>query len=475
MTATPFSPPAASAAAAAAATSPAAAQTGRGSYWITTFGCQMNKADSERMAGILEAMGYREAPAELEADLVLYNTCTIRDNAEQKVYSYLGRQAQRKRANPNLTLVVAGCVAQQEGESLLRRVPELDLVMGPQHANRLDVLLAQVEQGQQVVATEEHHILEDITTARRDSTICGWVNVIYGCNERCTYCVVPSVRGKEQSRLPEAIRLEMEGLAAQGFKEITLLGQNIDAYGRDLPGITPEGRRTHTLTDLLQAVHDVEGIERIRFATSHPRYFTERLIDACADLPKVCEHFHIPFQSGDDDVLKAMARGYTVDRYRRIVERIRERMPEASISADVIVAFPGETDAQYRRTLELIEEIGFDAVNTAAYSPRPNTPAADWPDQLSEDVKVERLREINALVERKARERSARYAGRIEQILVEGANPKDPQQVMGRTRTNRLTFFPAAKADGGVWGVGDLVSVRIEEVRAFSLSGTALA
>jgi tRNA-2-methylthio-N6-dimethylallyladenosine synthase len=420
-------------------------------------------------------MGYREAQAELEADLVLYNTCTIRDNAEQKVYSYLGRQAQRKRANPHLTLVVAGCVAQQEGESLLRRVPELDLVMGPQHANRLDVLLARVEQGQQVVATEEHHILEDITTARRDSTICGWVNVIYGCNERCTYCVVPSVRGREQSRLPEAIRLEMEGLAAQGFKEITLLGQNIDAYGRDLPGITPEGRRQHTLTDLLHYVHDVEGLERIRFATSHPRYFTERLIDACADLAKVCEHFHIPFQSGDDDVLKAMARGYTVDRYRRIIERIRERMPDASISADVIVAFPGETDAQYRRTLDLIEEIGFDAVNTAAYSPRPNTPAAGWPNQLSEAVKVERLRELNALVERKAKERSARYAGRIEQILVEGTNPKDPDQVMGRTRTNRLTFFPAARhphqPESSRWQPGDLVDVRIEEVRAFSLSG----
>ena len=447
---------------------------GRGSYWITTFGCQMNKADSERMAGILESMGYREAQAELEADLVLYNTCTIRDNAEQKVYSYLGRQAQRKRTNPNLTLVVAGCVAQQEGESLLRRVPELDLVMGPQHANRLDTLLAQVEQGQQVVATEEHHILEDITTARRDSSICGWVNVIYGCNERCTYCVVPSVRGREQSRLPEAIKLEMEGLAAQGFKEITLLGQNIDAYGRDLPGITPEGRRAHTLTDLLHHVHDVEGIERIRFATSHPRYFTERLIDACADLAKVCEHFHIPFQSGDDDLLKAMARGYTVDRYRRIIERIRERMPDASISADVIVAFPGETDAQYRRTLDLIAEIGFDAVNTAAYSPRPNTPAADWPDQLSEEVKVERLREINALVERTARERSARYAGRSEQILVEGSNPKDPGQVMGRTRSNRLTFFPAVRAGGGAWQPGDLVTVRIEEVRAFSLSGQAV-
>ena len=451
------------------------ATTGRGSYWITTFGCQMNKADSERMAGILESMGYSEATAELEADLVLYNTCTIRDNAEQKVYSYLGRQAQRKRTNPNLTLVVAGCVAQQEGESLLRRVPELDLVMGPQHANRLDVLLNQVEQGQQVVATEEHHILEDITTARRDSSICGWVNVIYGCNERCTYCVVPSVRGKEQSRLPEAIKLEMEGLAAQGFKEITLLGQNIDAYGRDLPGITPEGRRQHTLTDLLQFVHDVEGIERIRFATSHPRYFTERLIDACADLPKVCEHFHVPFQSGDDDVLKAMARGYTVERYRRIIDRIRDRMPDASISADVIVAFPGETDAQYRRTLDLIDEIGFDQVNTAAYSPRPNTPAADWPNQLSEAVKVQRLQEINALVERKAKERSARYAGRTEQVLVEGVNPKQADQVMGRTRTNRLTFFPASRAAGGHWQAGDLVDVRIEEVRAFSLSGVALS
>jgi len=448
-----------------------ATQAQRGSYWITTFGCQMNKADSERMAGILEAMGYRAGDDEHSADLVLYNTCTIRDNAEQKVYSYLGRQAQRKRVNPNLTLVVAGCVAQQEGESLLRRVPELDLVMGPQHANRLDVLLAQVEQGQQVVATGEHHILEDITTARRDSSVCGWVNVIYGCNERCTYCVVPSVRGQEQSRLPGAIKLEVEGLAARGFKEITLLGQNIDAYGRDLPGITPEGRRSHTLTDLLHHVHDVAGIGRIRFATSHPRYFTERLIDACAELPKVCEHFHIPFQSGDDEVLKAMARGYTVDRYRRIVERIRERMSDAAISADVIVAFPGETDAQFRRTLALVEEIGFDLVNTAAYSPRPHTPAADSPDRLGEAVKVERLQELNALVERTARRRSERYLGRLEEVLVEGSNPKKPEQVVGRTRTNRPTFFPGQRPDGTAIHPGELVTVQIEEVRPFSLSG----
>jgi tRNA-2-methylthio-N6-dimethylallyladenosine synthase len=287
--------------------------------------------------------------------------------------------------------------------------------------------------------------------------------------------VVPAVRGREQSRRPEAIREEMEGLAARGFREVTLLGQNIDAYGRDLPGITPEGRRRHTLTDLLHAVHDVRGIERIRFATSHPRYFTERLIDACADLDKVCEHFHIPFQSGDDDILRAMARGYTVDRYRRIIERIRERMPDAAISADVIVAFPGESDAQFRRTLALIEEIGFDQVNTAAYSPRPGTPAADWPDQLPEAVKVERLQEINAVVERHARERSARYLDRLEEVLAEGVNPRDESQLMGRTRTNRLTFFPAQRPDGGHYAAGDLVPVRIDTVRAFSLSGTPVA
>jgi tRNA-2-methylthio-N6-dimethylallyladenosine synthase len=467
MTATPSS--GASATASPSPTGP------RGSYWITTFGCQMNKADSERMAGILEARGYSPGCDEHSADLVLYNTCSIRDNAEQKVYSYLGRQAIRKRANPHLILVVAGCVAQQEGEALLRRVPELDLVMGPQHANRLGTLLEQVDSGVQVVATEEHHILEDITTARRDSAVCAWVNVIYGCNERCTYCVVPAVRGREQSRTPEAIRLEMEGLAARGYREVTLLGQNIDAYGRDLPGITPEGRRAHTLTDLLHHVHDVRGLARLRFATSHPRYFSDRLIDACAELPNVCEHFHIPFQSGDDEVLRAMGRGYTVERYCRILDRIRSRMPEAAISADAIVGFPGESDVQFRRTLELIERIGFDQVNTAAYSPRPNTPAALWSDQIPEAVKVERLRELNILVEQTARRRSERYGDREVEVLVEGANPRDPSQVMGRTRTNRLTFFPAADGQGGFHSPGDLVRVRIDTVRAFSLAGQVVA
>ncbi|MFM8293230.1 MAG: tRNA (N6-isopentenyl adenosine(37)-C2)-methylthiotransferase MiaB [Microcystaceae cyanobacterium] len=439
-------------------------------YHITTFGCQMNKADSERMAGVLEDLGMEWSEDPNQADLILYNTCTIRDNAEQKVYSYLGRQAKRKQEQPDLILIVAGCVAQQEGEQLLRRVPELDLVMGPQHANRLGELLEQVLAGQQVVATEAVHIMEDITKPRRDSQVTAWVNIIYGCNERCTYCVVPNVRGEEQSRTPEAIRAEMELLGRQGYKEVTLLGQNIDAYGRDLPGVTPSGRHLHTLTDLLYFVHDVPGIERLRFATSHPRYFTERLIKACQELPKVCEHFHIPFQSGDNDILKAMKRGYTVEKYRQIIDKIRFYMPDAAISADVIVGFPGETEAQFENTLKLVEEIGFDQLNTAAYSPRPGTPAAFWNNQLSEEIKGDRLQRLNHLVATKAAERSQRYQGRVEEILVEDQNPKNPQQVLGRTRGNRLTF-----CDGNIEDLrGQLVKVKITEVRAFSLTGENL-
>jgi len=442
-----------------------------GSYWITTFGCQMNKADSERMAGTLEKMGYKRADDELKADLVLYNTCTIRDNAEQKVYSFLGRQAKRKHKTPSLKLVVAGCLAQQEGESLLRRVPELDLVMGPQHVNNLENLLGKVDLGNQVAATEETFISEDITNARRESSICGWVNIIYGCNERCSYCVVPSVRGKEQSRYPNAIKSEIQKLAHDNFKEITLLGQNIDAYGRDLPGTTKEGRKENTLTDLLYYIHDVEGIRRIRFATSHPRYFSKRLIQACYELDKVCEHFHIPFQSGNNEILKLMARGYTIDKYKRIIENIRALMPYASITADAIVAFPGESEAQYRDTLNLISDIGFDQVMTAAYSPRPNTPAALWHNQISEEVKKERLKEINELVETTSKKRNERYLDNIESVLIEGFNPKNSSQIMGRTRTNRLTFVEIPKNSKITFSLGDEIDVRINEARPFSLTG----
>jgi tRNA-2-methylthio-N6-dimethylallyladenosine synthase len=438
-------------------------------YHITTFGCQMNKADSERMAGILESMGFKWCEDPLRSNLVVYNTCTIRDSAEQKVYSYLGRQVERKHEDPNVTIVVSGCLAQQEGESLLRRVPEIDLVMGPQHAHRIDELLQQVFSGQQVMATAEGQIPEDITQPRRESSVTAWVNVIYGCNERCTYCVVPGVRGVEQSRTPAAIRSEIINLGAQGYKEVTLLGQNIDAYGRDLPGTKVNGQNLHTLTDLLYHIHDAPGIDRFRFATSHPRYFTDRLIEACAELPKVCEYLHIPIQSGNNDILKAMSRGYTHEKYRRIIDKIRDRLPDASVSTDIIVAFPGETEAQFQDTLDLIADIGFDMVNTAAYSPRPGTPAAHWPDQLSEEVKVDRLQRVNRLGRDIATQRSARYLDRTEEILVEAQNPKNPSQVLGRTRGNRLTFFTGDIAQLH----GQTIPVKITEVRPYSLTGVA--
>ena len=428
---------------------------------ITTFGCQMNKADSERMAGALEKMGYGWTDDPEQANLIIYNTCSIRDGAEHKVYSHLGRQAKRKHKDPTLTLVLAGCVAQQEGESLMRRIPELDLVMGPQYANRLEELLERVADGEQVVATEQIEIPEDITKPRRDSDISAWVNIIYGCNERCTYCIVPYTRGVEQSRKPEAILQEIQELGQQGYLEITLLGQNIDAYGRDIDT---------NLSQLLRLIHDVPGIQRIRFATSHPRYFTEELIQTCAELPKVCEHFHIPFQSGDNQILSRMARGYSHQRYREMIEKIRQYVPDASITADAIVGFPGETEEQFQNTLQLMEDLTFDLVNTAAYSPRPGTPAAIWEGQLDEDTKSDRLQRINRVVTDSALKASQRYLGRTEEILVEAGNPKNPEQVVGRTRTNRLVF---TKGDITLLR-GKLIPVLIVEARAFSLTGGAV-
>lgn len=440
----------------------------RGKFHIHTFGCQMNMADSERMAGILETMGYESTVEASDANVLVYNTCSIREKAEVKVYSALGEQVKRKRElGTDLKVVVAGCVASQEGETLLRRVPEVDLVLGPHHVNRLDSLLDQVDQGSQVCAIEPIHISEDIAAPRRDSDITAWVNVIYGCNEHCTYCVVPSVRGHEQSREPDAIRREMWALGEAGYKEVTLLGQNVDAYGRDLPGFAPDGsgRRLWTLTDLLHHVSGGPGIERIRFATSHPRYFTKRLIQACYELPQVCEYFHIPFQSGDTEVLKQMRRGYNMDRYRKIIHQIRELMPDASISADVIVGFPGETEDQFQNTMNICREIGFDRVNTAAYSPRPNTPAAEWDNQVADLIKADRLNRLNRLCLEIAGERSQRFVGKTEEVLVEGLNPKDPTQVMGRTRGNKIAFFPGNLDDMRA----TLVNVKVNSATASCL------
>lgn len=431
-------------------------------YKMETMGCQMNMADSERMEGQLQALGIRPLSPDEDSDpdLVVLNTCSIRDHAEQKVYSYIGPYAKRKREGEDVAIVVAGCVAQQEGEALLRRAPEVDLVMGPQYANRLADLLEDVSNGNQVVATEASHIMEDSTKPRRGSSVAAWVNVIYGCNERCAFCIVPTTRGVEQSRPVESIIREVEELVGQGYKEVTLLGQNIDAYGRDM---APKRK----FSDLLRRVGAVEGLDRLRFVTSHPRYMSLGVVDAVAETPAACENFHIPFQSGSNEVLASMGRGHTRDKYLMIVDRIRDRLPEASITADVIVGFPGETEEQFQDTLSLMKEVVFDSVNTAAYSPRPNTPAAVWDNQLSDEVKQDRLSRINALNLEHAAERRARMLGRTVEILVEERNVKVPTQVMGRTTQGYIVY-----CDGDIDELrGKLVNVKIDKCQTYHLVG----
>lgn len=432
-------------------------------YAMQTLGCQMNRADSERMAGHLEHLGYTAIEDPFRASLLVLNTCTIRDHAESKVYSYLGRHVPRKLRYPrDVTLAVAGCVAQQEGERMLRRIPELDLVFGPQFANRLDELLDDVSRnGCQVAATDPVPIVEDISKPRRHSAVTAWVNVIYGCAENCTYCTVGNVvRTVEQSRSMESIREEVESIAKSGIREVVLLGQNIDAYGRDM---FPK----RTFAELLRFVHDVEGIERIRFTTSHPRYISEGLVQTCAELPKVTPFFHIPPQSGDDKILKAMLRGYSSADFMRVVRRIRKTIPGAAIAGDMIVGFPGETEEQFEKSLQLMREVKFDVVNTAAYSPRPRTPAAEYENQVADDIKQNRLQRMNELVTQHALERSLEHVGRIEEVLVEYENPRDSSQVTGRTPTNKPVHFKGRISQLK----GKLVDVKILKAFAFSLQG----
>lgn len=433
-------------------------------YHIATSGCQMNVADSERLAGVLENnlnLSKSEKPS--KADVVILNTCSIRDHAEQKVYDALGPYAARKRRGEPLALIVSGCVAQQEGEALMKRVPEVDLVMGPQYVSRLGDLLDDVSRGHQVVATDPTLLSEDLSRPVRGHDVRAWVNVINGCNEMCTYCVVPGVRGVEQSRPMENILKECLDLAEAGYKEVTLLGQNIDAYGRDL---SPRRTFADLLHYLNEAIPD-NSIERIRYVTSHPRYFSDRVIDAVTSLDKVCECFHMPFQSGGDEVLKNMRRGYSFDSYMKIIHKIKNRDEDAAICGDVIVGFPGETDEQFQRTLDLMNEVKFDNLNTFAYSPRPNTEAALWEDQIPEDVKSDRLQQVQRLAAEHGMERSQRYVGKTLDVLVEDRNPRNSDQVMGRTRQSRQVFF-----DGNIDELkGKLVNVKIVEARTWSLVG----
>lgn len=431
-------------------------------YVIHTAGCQMNVADTERLAGVLEnSLQLTPSTNPREADVVIFNTCTIRDHAEQKVFDALGPFAALKRKGKQFALIVTGCVAQQEGELLLRRVPEVDVVLGPQYVPHLQNVLESVEWGHQVVATLPMIHQEDFARPIRGHDLKAWVNIIYGCNEHCTYCVVPAVRGMEQSRPMENVLQECLELADQGYKEITLLGQNIDAYGRDM---TPK----RTFCDLLHYLNtNIPTKMRIRYVTSHPRYFSDRVIDAVTDLDKVCECFHMPFQAGDDEVLRNMRRGYTYDSYMRIINKIRDKAPDASICGDVIVGFPGETDEAFQRTLDLMNQVKFDNLNTFAYSTRPNTEAALWDNQIPEDVKSERLQIVQKLAAEHGLERSKRYAGRTVEVLVEDANPRNPKQCMGRTRQGRQVFF-----DGDLDKLrGEFIEVKITEARTWSLMG----
>ena len=373
----------------------------------------------------------------------------------------MGPYAAQKRKGKQIALVVTGCVAQQEGEALLRRVPEIDVVLGPQYVPYLSNVLERVKDGHQVVATAPMLVQEDLSQPIRGHDVRAWVNIIYGCNEHCTYCVVPATRGMEQSRTVEAILQECLDLADAGYKEVTLLGQNIDAYGRDM---VPK----RNFADLLEYLNArLPSPMRIRYVTSHPRYFSDRVIDAVANLEKVCECFHMPFQAGDDEVLRKMRRGYTYDSYMRIIRKIRERAPDSAICGDVIVGFPGETEEAFQKTLDLMEEVKFDNLNSFAYSPRPNTEAALWEDQIPDHVKAERLQRVQQLANQHGLERSQRYLDRTVEVLVEDANPRNPNQVMGRTRQGRQVYF-----DGNLSDLkASFVKVHITEARTWSLLG----
>jgi tRNA-2-methylthio-N6-dimethylallyladenosine synthase len=428
---------------------------------VITYGCQMNKYESERMAGILTGLGFEITSQPRSADLILLNTCSIRDKAEQKVYSQLGQFKWLKRANPDLIVGVCGCVAQQEGEHLLQRAPHVDLVFGPQNIPKLPSLLTAIQ-----VRRQQHSDLADnplwdeqLFPIQRDNPRQAWVTVMQGCDKFCTFCVVPYTRGREQSRPTAAIVHEVQGLADQGYQEVTLLGQNIDSYGKR----SPEGK---DLADLLEMLNPIRGIERIRFITSHPRDFSEKLMKAVGALDKVCEYIHLPVQSGSSATLRRMHRGYTRDDYVGQVERLRRLVPDVAISTDLIVGFPGESDDDFAQTLQLVQAVEFDTMYVFKYSPRPGTRAATFDDQVPETVKSERFNALLTVQEAIQLRRNRARVGRYEEVLVEGPSKKGSVQLTGRTRQNRPVNFV-----GHPSLAGSLVTVHIERGGIHSLEG----
>jgi tRNA-2-methylthio-N6-dimethylallyladenosine synthase len=434
-------------------------------YLIRTFGCQMNEHDSERLAGLLEAEGLEPAAGLDDADLVVLNTCAVRENADNRLYGTLGQLATTK-ARRGLTIAVGGCLAQKDQGRVLQRAPWVDVVFGTHNLHSLAVLLRRArEQGAaQAEFFDEMQRFPSALPARRASDWAAWVAISVGCNNTCTFCIVPKLRGKERSRRVGDVVAEVQALADAGVVEVTLLGQNVNSYGTDLPG------HRQLFGDLLRAVDGVEGLQRLRFTSPNPKDFRDDVVEAMAACGPLCEHVHFPLQSGSDRILKAMRRGYRRRRYLEILGRLRAAIPGLAVSTDIIVGFPGETEADFADTLAMVEEARFDSAFTFQYSPRPGTEAASMPGQVPPEVVGDRFQRLVALQERIGLEANRALLGTEVELLVERASSKtDPTRMSGRTRSNKLCHFPAPAAAGPA--PGDLVTVRVERAAPHHLLG----
>jgi tRNA-2-methylthio-N6-dimethylallyladenosine synthase len=433
-------------------------------YHVTTFGCQMNAHDSERIKGMLESLGLGEAAAPDDADVIVFNTCTIREKPDTRLAAYLGNAGAWKRARPDLVIAVGGCYAEAQREQIFERYPFVDVAFGPGSIPHLGDWIAAggyaVERG---CFGAHDHFAADLPI-RAERRFQAWVQVSMGCNSACAYCIVPAVRGREQSRRPGDIVAEATRLADAGVREITLLGQNVNSWGRDLaPGIRTE------FGELLHACDAVPGIERIRFTSPHPKDFREPVIAAMTECASVCEHVHLPAQSGSSRVLKAMRRTYDRSRYLRLVDRLRGAIPDLALGTDLIVGFPGETDEDFAATVSLVEEVGYDSAFTFIYSSRSGTEAAAMPEQVADEVKHDRLEALVEVVQRSAAKRNRERRGRVEEVLVEGPSRTDPALLRGRTRRNTTVNFV------GTAMAGDLVDVLVEGSTSTTLRGRELA
>jgi tRNA-2-methylthio-N6-dimethylallyladenosine synthase len=448
-----------------------AVATDTGTYFIRTFGCQMNEHDSERLAGMLEAEGYSKAASPEDATVVVFNTCCIRDNADQRLYGNLGHmKAIKDGRDGDMRIVVAGCLAQKDKHLIQERAPYVDVVLGTHNLASLPRLLEASERRPAFEILEQTEIFPSALPARRMSPWHAWVSISIGCNNSCTFCIVPAVRGREVSRRVGEIVDEVEGLVADGVVEVTLLGQNVNSYGRDLDG-------RPLFSKLLYALDEVEGLERVRFTSPHPKDFRIDSVKAMAECRTVCEHIHLPLQAGSDRVLRSMKRAYTKKKYLEKVAMVREAIPEVAITTDIIVGFPGESEEDFDETLEVVGTARYDAAYTFQYSPRPMTEAASFKDQIPKEVVQRRFERLTRLQERISLERNEGLVGRTEEVIVEGASKKDVSRLTGRTRTNKLVHFPSDGAREGSFRtlriteahphhlVGDLVAGRSEAPR----------